>query len=330
MKQNWIIGFIALGNIALHLAFYNSLGFHRDELLYFSLGENPSAGYASVPPYTGILAWLMIRIAGSDLFAARLLPAIFSGILVVIVALITREMKGGRYAQVLAATGVVFAPINLRGFSLFQPVFSDIFFWTLIFWLVLRLINTRKNKYLYFIGIVAGLAFLNKYLVVLQLLILMLLFLMRREYWIFIRRSLPITLAILLLMILPNLIWQYLHHFPVITHMHALRSSQLVHVDRFTFLTDQVILTFMGSLLTIPGMVILFTRKELAPYRILGMTCWLALLSLFLLHGKSYYSAGILPFLTAAGAIAWEGWHPHILQGAPGGIFCVFQRENRV
>jgi hypothetical protein len=49
---------IALVNILLHLAFYNTLGFHRDELLYFSLGQHPSAGYASVPPFTGFIAWL--------------------------------------------------------------------------------------------------------------------------------------------------------------------------------------------------------------------------------------------------------------------------------
>ncbi len=41
MKNNlkiWI-GLIVVSNIAIHLAFYNTLGFHRDELLYFSLGE---------------------------------------------------------------------------------------------------------------------------------------------------------------------------------------------------------------------------------------------------------------------------------------------------
>jgi hypothetical protein len=51
---------IALINVALHLGFYNTLGFHRDELLYFFLGRHLSAGYASVPPLTGFLACLII------------------------------------------------------------------------------------------------------------------------------------------------------------------------------------------------------------------------------------------------------------------------------
>ncbi len=46
---------LALFSIALHLAFYNNLEYHRDELLYFSLGRHPAWGYASVPP---LIAWL--------------------------------------------------------------------------------------------------------------------------------------------------------------------------------------------------------------------------------------------------------------------------------
>ena len=140
------IAIIALINVALHLGFYNTLGFHRDELLYFSLGRHLSAGYASVPPLTGFLAFLMINTVGSSLFAARLLPSLFSGIMVFLGAMIAKELKGGKFAQIFAAIGMVILPLNLRAFYMFQPVFLDIFFWTLIFFLVLRFINTRKNS----------------------------------------------------------------------------------------------------------------------------------------------------------------------------------------
>src|SRR5512137_1454679 len=92
----WIL-LIAILNVLFHLAFYNTLGFHRDELLYFSLGQHLSAGYASVPPFTGFVAWLMIQISGYSLLSARILPMMLSGFLVLLGAAITKELQGKHY-----------------------------------------------------------------------------------------------------------------------------------------------------------------------------------------------------------------------------------------
>jgi 4-amino-4-deoxy-L-arabinose transferase-like glycosyltransferase len=220
---------IVLINIALHLGFYNTLGFHRDELLYFSLGRHLSAGYASVPPLTGFMAFLMINTVGSSLFAARLLPSVFSGIMVILAVLIARELQGGKFAQIFAAIGMVILPLNLRAFYMFQPVFLDIFFWTLIFLLVLRFINTRKDLYLYLTGIATGFAFLNKYLILLQLFAIISVFIFTLNREIFRRRSFWISLGIAFIIALPNITWQVIHDFPAVTHMQALNDSQLVH-----------------------------------------------------------------------------------------------------
>ncbi len=315
-RTDTVVLLLAALNVALHIAFYNTLGFHRDELLYFSLGQHPAAGYASVPPFTGIMAWIMIQIAGSSLFSARILPALMSGVLVWVVSLIVKEMKGGNYARVLASAGVIVTPINLRGFSLFQPVFFDVLFWTLIFWSVLRLINTGRDKYLILLGVITGFAFLNKYLVLLQLTALLAMFTLSDRRQIFRRRAFYLALLLTIFIALPNLVWQFLHDLPVLTHMKALNDSQLVNVDRLTFLTDQVFIAFMGSLLTIPGLIFLFSVKEMSPYRILGFTCLIVLAALLLLRGKSYYSAGLIPFLAAAGAVAWEHWLKRLLPRA--------------
>ena len=87
------IWFIAIFNVAFHMFFYNTLGFHRDELLYFSLVQHFSAGYASVPPFVGTIAWLVIHTLGYSLFAARLIPFLLSGVMIFLIAAITREMK---------------------------------------------------------------------------------------------------------------------------------------------------------------------------------------------------------------------------------------------
>ena len=301
----WITG-IALFNVILHLAFYNTLGFHRDELLYFSLGANPSAGYASVPPFTGLTAWVMIHLTGSNLFSARLLPALFSGLMVFLASAMTRELKGGNYARILAAVGIVVNPINLRGFYFFMPVFLDVFFWTLNFLLLLKWINSGKDRWILLLGLSAGFGLLNKYSVLLQLFSLFAVILFTPHRTLLLKRSLWIATAIAFIIFLPNIIWQIVYGLPVITHMQALHDTQLVNVDRINFLTDQLILGFMSALLILPGLVVPLFSRSLRQARFMAVTSLLVILILLLLRGKNYYTAGVMPFLICAGAVFWE------------------------
>ena len=161
----FIIGLLALANFAIHLYFSENLEFHRDELLYFSLGRHPAAGYATVPPLIGWIAWLMQNIFGYSIFAVRFFPALMSGLMVFLVSAIARELGGSGYSRILAAVGIILAIFGLRTFLLFQPVHIDLMLWTLVFYLIIKYINTSSDKYLILIGITAGAALLNKYLI---------------------------------------------------------------------------------------------------------------------------------------------------------------------
>jgi hypothetical protein len=301
----WVY-FIAGLNIMLHIAFYNTLGFHRDELLYFSLGQHLSAGYASVPPFTGFVAWLMIHTLGYSLFAARIIPMLLSGVLILLGAAITRELKGKNYAQLLAATAIMVAPFNLRGFSMLQPVCFDITFWSLIFWLTLKWMNTKEDKYLLFLGVAAGLGMMNKYLVALEIVALLLAMLFSSYRIILKKKAFYLAILIAFIIFLPNLIWQINHQMPVYIHMQALRDSQLVHVNRLDFFTDQVFISSMAIILAIPGLIALFFSRQVKPYRPLAIASLFILIILVILRGKSYYLAGVLPLWIAAGAVFWE------------------------
>lgn len=169
-----VIFLLAVINVALHLYVSDNLEYHRDELLYFSLGLHPAAGYATVPPMIGWIAGIMQSIFGNSVFAVRLFPALMSGVMVYLVAAIARELGGSGYARILAATGFLVSIIGLRSFLFFMPVHIDIFFWTLIFYLIVRYINTSSDKYLLLLGITSGAAMLNKYLPGLLILILLL------------------------------------------------------------------------------------------------------------------------------------------------------------
>jgi hypothetical protein len=301
----WIV-VIAILNVLFHLAFYNTLGFHRDELLYFSLGQHLTAGYASVPPFTGFMAWLMIHISGYSLLSARIIPMLLSGVLVFLGAAITNELQGKHYAQILTAMAICVTPLNLRGFTLFQPVCFDVFFWSLIFWLVLKWINTKSDKYLLLLGLSAGLGMLNKYLVALEIFSLLAAFLFTSYRTLYTRKAFYLAILIAFVVFLPNLIWQIKNHLPVLIHMQALNDTQLIHVNRLAFFTDQIVMSTMAILLFIPGIIYLCFSKSMKKYRTLAIASVSVLLILALLKGKSYYTMGLFPLWIAAGGVFWE------------------------
>lgn len=131
---------------------------------------HPAFGYASVPPLIGWLAAGMQMLLGYSVFAVKLFPALLSGVFVMLAMALARELGGKTYAGLLTGVALIFMPVTLRVFHLFQPVPLDLFFWTLLFYLLIRYVHTRQDRYLLWLGAVSGLALLNKYLVVLLLL----------------------------------------------------------------------------------------------------------------------------------------------------------------
>jgi hypothetical protein len=304
----WLIFSLALFKIAFHLYFYDMLEPHRDELLYFSLGTHPASGYASVPPMIGILAFLLMKTIGFSAFAIKILPAILGGIMIWLTAKITEELGGNWFAQLLAALGIFIAPIFVRPFYLYQPVCFDIFFWTLIFYFVIRYLNTRQNNYLLYLGIAAGFAILNKHLVVLQLGSLFIAFLLSSERKVLVQKSFGFAILFCLIIASPNIIWQLSHGLSSVRHLGALNKHQLTHLNRINFLKEQLLMPGIFLLLTTGGLLALIFTQKLSKYRVLGITMLFVTGILFAGKGKGYYTAGIFPLALAAGAVWWEGF----------------------
>jgi len=303
-----IIIILILINVSLHLFVVNNLEYHRDELLYFSLGQHPAFGYNSVPPLIGWIAWFMQNVFGYSVFAVRLFPALLSGVMILLASLMARELGGSRFAGFLSGVGLMVSIFFMRSFSLFHPVHIEIFLWTLCIYMVIKFINTKKDKFLIFFGIVAGVALLNKYLCILLFtgLIVVIPFTIYRE--VFRKRMFWTGLATGLLIFLPNLIWQASKGFPVFNHLSELYDTQLVHMDIPTYLTEQLLSPFAGSVLTIAGLIFLLTDKNASKFRFLGYVAVFVILALLILKGKSYYSLGVFPFLIISGAVAYDSW----------------------
>ncbi len=295
---------LALVNIVIHLLFINNLEYHRDELLYFSLGQHPAFGYATVPPMIGWIAWVMQNIFGFSLFAVRLFPAVMGGIMVLVVASIARELGGSRYAAILASTGMIISIFGLRTFGLYMPVQLDLIFWTILIYLVIKYINTSSDKYLILFGVFAGLSLLNKYLIGLLFVFFILVVPFTHLRSIFRNRKFWIGILSGALIFLPNIIWQISHGVPLVGHLSELERTQLVNVDRIGFLVEQIIMPGAASILTIAGLFYLFINKAAVKFRFLGVIAVFVIITLMLLRGKSYYTLGVFPFMIAAGAVS--------------------------
>jgi len=299
---------LALISISIHLLVISNLEYHRDELLYFSLGLHPAAGYATVPPMIGWIAWLMESLFGYSVFAVRLFPALISGAMIFLAASMAKELGGSRYAAFLAALGLLISNFFLRTFSLYMPVFMEIFLWTLCIYLIIKYINSKKDKFLIILGIVAGFALLNKYLVGLLFagLIIIIPFTEYRE--VFRKKMFWAGIVAGFIIFLPNFIWQISRGFPVFHHITELYDTQLVHMDLLLFLKEQLLMPITGTVFTIAGLIFLLLNKKIKKFRFLGFLSLFIIAALMILKGKSYYTLGIFPLLIISGAVSYGHW----------------------
>jgi hypothetical protein len=310
-EKAWLqpeIFFMAFFSIFIHLIFRNNLEYHRDELLYFSLGMHPAAGYASVPPLIGWIAWLMQKIFGYSVFAVGLFPAVLSGAMILLSASLAKELGGSRYASFLSALGLLVSIFFMRTYALFHPVHIEIFLWTLSIYLIIKYINTQNDSLLILFGIVAGVALLNKYLAGMLFIGLLTIIpftgyrevLRKKMFW--------AGIAAGFLIFLPNLAWQAVKGFPVFHHIDELYNTQLVHMDYTLFLTEQLLMPFAGTILTVAGLIFLLFSGKMKRFRFLAFLSLFIITGLMLLKGKSYYTLGIFPLLIISGAVAYDFW----------------------
>jgi len=275
----------------------------RDEFLYLAEAHHLAWGYMEVPPLLSVFAWFT-NLFGTSMFWLKFWPSVFGALTYIIVGKIIISFGGKVFALFLALLAFIFSAY-LRVHFLFQPNFLEIFFWTMIAFCILQFIQTQKNVYLYFFGISAGLGMLSKYSVAFFIISILLALLITRNRKIFLNKHLYVASLIGLLIFLPNLLWQFRYHFPVIEHMRELHQFQLQYVSPVGFLTDQLLMNLPVVFIWIAGLYFVIF-KENGKYRVFAWAYLLVILILLYFQGKNYYSLGVYPVLFAFGAIQLE------------------------
>ncbi|MGQ8335700.1 glycosyltransferase family 39 protein [Sunxiuqinia sp. A32] len=284
----------------------HNLGLHRDAYLYYALGEHLAWGYFSVPPSIAFFAKVGTFFFGNTVFALRFFPALIGAVNVVIVGLAVKELGGKWVAVLLACLAYILSPAYLHTNTLLQPVSFNHFYWLLSSFLILKMINRNDPKMWIWIGLAFGLGFMNKYSIVFFYAAFGMALLFSKHRHLIWTKQFLAAAGIGFIIILPNLIWQYQHNWPVVYHLTALHDNQLVHVNRLEFSIAQLLMNAHALLIWVFALlVLLFARKE-KEFRIFGLIFIFIILLLMAGSGKAYYTLGAYPILFAFGAFYIE------------------------
>ncbi len=304
-----IIGF-SLFDLLLH--FYTnafaSYGFFRDELYYLACAKHLDIGYVDQPPLSIYILALSKAVFGESLFALRLIPAIVSALTIYFIGKIVLEFNGGSTAVIAALVSVVLCPVFL-GMNTFYSMNTFVwFFWSLAFYFIIRLIKTDDKKYWLPLGLVAGLALLNKidFLWFGAGLALGMIFTPERKYF---RMKEPyIAAATALIIFSPFIVWNFTHnfaHIEFIRNATSLKYSSTTRLDFvITLLKDNGPSTFPVML---AGIYFLFFHTEGKKFRLGGYIFLITFLILIINeHSKAEYLSPLSTLLFPAGGIIVE------------------------
>ncbi|CAM4318852.1 glycosyltransferase family 39 protein [Cytophagaceae bacterium 50C-KIRBA] len=292
-----------------------SYDLQRDEYLHLDQAHHLAWGYMSVPPFTSWISWIILQL-GNHAFLVHFFPALF-GALTIVVVWKTIESLGGKYfALYLGAISVLLSAV-LRLNTLFQPNSFDVLAWTTCYYLLIRFIQTDQSKWLYYLSVMWAIGFLNKYNILFLILGLLPAILLSEHRKLFFQKRFYLALCLGFVIILPNLIWQYNHQFPVIHHMKLLSTIQLVHVNRLDFLRSQM-LFFVGSFFVlIASCWALLFYPPFSKFRFFfwNLVFTLAIFTYF--KAKDYYAIGLYPIYLSFGSVyvalvLQHGWKKYL------------------
>lgn len=235
-------------------------------------------------------------------FGIKFFPALFGALTIVIVWKTVKELNGAMYAKILASTCVLFSSL-LRLNTLYQPNSFDVLAWTMTFFYFIKYVNSNEKKWIYCAAISFGIGFLNKYNIVFLALGLIMALLISNSRSLFLKREILISIGIVLLIIAPNVLWQYNNGFPVINHMQELADTQLVNVQRMSFLKNQFFF-FLGAVFVIPfALYGLLFSTQLKKFHFLFWSFIFTLTLFTYLKAKDYYAIGLYPIYIAIGSV---------------------------
>ena len=282
-------------------------GYFRDDLYFLECGRHLAWGYVDQPPLVALQARAAELLFGLSPTGVRIFSFIAHGITVALTGLIAWQLGGRRAAQFLAMSAVLAAPVllgtgNFLTMNSFEPAL-----WMGALLVVLRIVEgaAPARAWLLF-GLLTGIGLENKHSTVFFLIALFIGLLLSPQRRILFTWSCAAGVALLILIALPNLLWQWANHFPTYEFLNTVaHSDKNLKLPPVAFLVEQInILMFSNAPLWIGGLIWLAFAGPARPWRFVAFTYVIFLAMMMAMHAKDYYLAPIYPVLLAAGSVA--------------------------
>jgi 4-amino-4-deoxy-L-arabinose transferase-like glycosyltransferase len=300
---------VAAAELALQLAVANRYGYHRDELYFRTAARHPAAGYDDQGPLTPLLGWLSEAFFGESPRGLRAVSALTASVVVVLVALLARELGAGSKGQLVAALGTASAAFVLAVGHLLATSTLDLLVWVSTLLVVARLLGGGDARLWLVVGAVVGIGLENKQLPLLLVAALAIgLAVDRKLGWALRSPWLWGGAALALAIWLPTLVWQGTHGWPQLELAEDIRRDEGAE-SRAGLVPLQLLLVgpLLAPVLAV-GLWQLLRGQTLRSWRSLGYAYVALLVLTFLSAGKPYYTAPFLLCLLAAGSVSVERW----------------------
>lgn len=290
------------------MIFAGNYGYFRDELYYIVSGtQHLSLGYVDFPPFIAYVAALLSVISKDSLVSIHVVPALNEALLVFVSGMIARELGGGKKAQVLAGFST-FLSLDLLAFgSILTPDSFDSLWWSLLAYLIIRIVRRKEPKLWILAGMVVGIGLITKLTIFFFVAALFISFLAipsGRKYlhskWI------PVGGLISIIFILPMIYWNATNGWPMIQFYESFRGD-FSGGGPINFIFSQVAgISFLNVPIFLIGLYF-YLRSEVGnQLRAIGISYIILFVFMTILSMKVYYLMPAYPMLYAGGAILIE------------------------
>lgn len=320
-----VAGIVALAHLAAAAV---TDGYWFDEAYMLAIGRHHlDWGSVDQPPLTPLLALLADAVGQGSPLVLRLPAVLSTAAAVVVAALVARELRGDRRAQVLTA-GVQATPVfvTLYGHWL-TPTALEPLQWLVLVWLLVRWQRLRDDRLLLVLGVVAGIAAQTKFQVLLLCAALLVAvaavgpraLLVRPRLWVGALLGAAITA--------PTLVWQAVNGWP------QLRMGPVVAAEsEFLYGGRPGVAVLLVLLAGVAGVVLggygLARLVRTPDHRYLGVATLVLCAFFVATAARPTYVGGLYGVLAAAGAVGlmqrreagrvrwrWVVWPAYALSG---------------
>ena len=309
-----LAGLFALLKFALHFGVnlwqaHIGWGYFRDEMYYILCGQHLDWGYVDHGPIVAIQTRAAIALFGTSLAGIRMFSALAGAATVFLTGIIAWAIGGNRVAQALAMLGILFAPEFLGLDSFLSMNSFEAVFWMTAVLAILMLLRGASPRWWIVFAIAGGVGIENKPSMVVFLVALLVGLLLTPERRIVFSRAALIGVGVIVVLALPNLLWQIHNHYPTLEFIHTGKvDHKNVVLSPLEFMGAQVLmLNPISVFLWCAGVIWLLISRRSRPWRFLGWT-YLVFVALMMAtrDAKDYYLAAIYPAMFAAGGVCWQ------------------------